>query len=293
MVEEIGMHSPSFWWLFLTYLIQLRAAQRNPELRAAWAHKMSMYMPNQLIFVDESAANECTSHRKYGWSPKGVRPHENIPFERSERWSVLPAYTVNGFLTWDIEHGSFLQELFEDFIENKLLPFCNPFPGPRSVIIMDNAPIYQSEVYQDARTLLICSGFVKFVVLRKLFSNSCPLILQIWTRSRRLLRRWRLGWSGIMSYNRRTMTSPSFLKLRWRIWPIRLVAIFVRLGLFDDDKNSPRIWLYSRFKLQYFMQVSMLSINDVSSLVHAPISSYDPLPSRLVHSGPSNPSTAR
>src|SRR5579859_1454660 len=68
-------------------------------------------MPNQLIFVDESAANERTSHRKYGWLPKGVRPHENIPFERSERWSVLPAYTVNGFLTWDIEHGSFTQEV--------------------------------------------------------------------------------------------------------------------------------------------------------------------------------------
>src|SRR5438552_11222392 len=54
---------------------------------------MSMYMPNQLIFIDESATNERTSHRKYGWSPKGVRPHENIPFERSERWSILPAYT--------------------------------------------------------------------------------------------------------------------------------------------------------------------------------------------------------
>ena len=129
MVEEVGTHSPSFWWLFLTYLIQLRAAQRNPELRAAWAHKMSMYMPNQLIFVDESAANERTSHRKYGWSPKGVRPHENIPFERSERWSVLPGYTVNGFLTWDIEHGSFSQELFHDFIENRLLLFCNAFPA--------------------------------------------------------------------------------------------------------------------------------------------------------------------
>jgi hypothetical protein len=111
-----------------------------------------------MIFVDESAANERTSHRKYGWSPSGVRPYEYIPFERSERWSVLPAYTIHGFLTWDIQHGSFSQELFEDFIEFKLLPFCTPFPGPRSVIVMDNAPVHQSEVYQHLYIYLIGRG---------------------------------------------------------------------------------------------------------------------------------------
>ena len=131
------------------YLIQLRATQRNPELRAAWAHKMSMYTPNQLIFVDESAANERTSHQKCSWSPKGVHPHENYHF-RSERWLILPAYTIDGFLTWHIEYRSFSQKLLEDFIEDKLLPFCNSFPAPRSVTIMDNASIHQSEVYQDA-----------------------------------------------------------------------------------------------------------------------------------------------
>ena len=101
-----------------------------------------------MIFVDESAANERTSHRKYGWLPSGVRPHEYIPFEHSIRWSVLPAYTIHSFLTWDIQHGSYSQELFEDFIELKLLPFCTPFPGPRSVIVMDNAPVHHSEVCQ-------------------------------------------------------------------------------------------------------------------------------------------------
>src|SRR5579859_305894 len=129
--------------------MQQRAAQRDPELRAAWTRKVASYEAEQLIFVDESAADERTSHRKYGWSPVGVRPHEYIPFERSKRWSILPAYTSKGFLTWDIQHGSFTQELFEYFIEFKLLPFCTPFPGPRSVIVMDNAPVHQSEVCQQ------------------------------------------------------------------------------------------------------------------------------------------------
>jgi DDE superfamily endonuclease len=126
--------------------MRIRAAQRNPELRADWMRKLASYTADQLIFVDESATNERTGHRKCGWAPVGITPHEDRVFQRSKRWSVLPAYTVDGFMIWDIEHGSFTQELFEDFIEFRLLPLCNPFPGVRSIIIMDNAPIHHSDV---------------------------------------------------------------------------------------------------------------------------------------------------
>ena len=108
--------------------------------------KLASYKADQLVFVDESAANERTGHRKYGWAPVGIRPHEYQLLERSKCWSILPAYTVDGFMTWKIVHGSFTQELFEDFIEFTLLPICNPFPAPRSIIVMDNAPIHRSAV---------------------------------------------------------------------------------------------------------------------------------------------------
>jgi len=123
--------------------MQICAAQCNPELRDQWMHKLADYTAEQLVFVDESAANEHTSHRKYGWASVEVTSHEYRRLERNKRWSILPTYTIDGFITWEIEHGSFSQELFEDFIENKLLPMCNPFPGVRSVIIMDNASIHQ------------------------------------------------------------------------------------------------------------------------------------------------------
>jgi len=74
-----------------------------------------------LIFVDESAANERASNRKFGWAPKGITPHEYRLFKRSERWSILPAYTVDGFITWEVLQGSFTMELFEEFIEFKVL----------------------------------------------------------------------------------------------------------------------------------------------------------------------------
>jgi hypothetical protein len=126
--------------------MQIRAAQRNPELRAAWLRKLADWTADQLIFIDESAANERTADRKYGWAPVGTTPYTTRSFKRSERWSILPAYTMDGFMTWDIRHGSYTAESFEEFIENKILPRCNPFPMPRSVIIMDNAPIHQSNV---------------------------------------------------------------------------------------------------------------------------------------------------
>src|SRR6266513_2295634 len=87
--------------------------------------KLADYTAEQLVFVDESAANEHTSHRKYGWAPVGVTPHEYRRFERSKRWSVLPAYTVDGFITWEIEHGSFSQELCDDV--GVLLDFLPPY----------------------------------------------------------------------------------------------------------------------------------------------------------------------
>lgn len=126
--------------------MQIRAAQQNPELRDLWIKTLAGWNADQLIFVDESAANERTADRKYGWAPVGVTPHVSRPFKRSERWSILPAYTINGFITWEIRHGSFTALSFEDFIEYKVLPLCNPYPLPQSVIVMDNAPIHQSEV---------------------------------------------------------------------------------------------------------------------------------------------------
>src|SRR2546423_1410494 len=57
--------------------MQIRAAQRNPELRADWIRRLAGYDAHQLIFVDESAANEQTGNRKYGWAPIGETPVAN------------------------------------------------------------------------------------------------------------------------------------------------------------------------------------------------------------------------
>jgi len=51
---------------------------------------------------------------------------------------------VEGYIAWEIYHGGYNAERFNAFIRTKLLPRMNPFPGPRSVLIMDNASAHKS-----------------------------------------------------------------------------------------------------------------------------------------------------
>src|SRR5438552_17360751 len=105
--------------------MQQRTAECDQELRNAWIGKLATMEAEQLVFLDESAANECSTHRKYGWAPVGITPHEYKSIKRSERWSVLPAYTTDGFITSESIQGSYSIELFNDFVEFNLLHFCN------------------------------------------------------------------------------------------------------------------------------------------------------------------------
>jgi len=95
------------------------------------------------VFLNELAANERTGDRKYGWSPKGTDCGVARPLKRSERWSLLPALLVDGYLSYIIFQGSITSVIFESFVEEQVLPYCSPYPGPRSVLILDNALIYK------------------------------------------------------------------------------------------------------------------------------------------------------
>ena len=64
------------------------------------------------------------------------------------RYSILPVLSLDGILAVDIVEGSFMSKKFARFI-NGLLDQINPFPGPNSIIIMDNCWIHKSEAILD------------------------------------------------------------------------------------------------------------------------------------------------
>lgn len=118
--------------------------ERDDNARADWRSRLCEYTANQLVFVDESAASERTKDRRWGWSLKGLPCRVRISGQRSSRWSILPAMGLNGYLAYEIVHGSFDSERFGFFIR-QLLRKMTPFPGPRSVLVMDNCRSHHGE----------------------------------------------------------------------------------------------------------------------------------------------------
>jgi len=74
------------------------AAERDEELRRQRQGIAPLWEPGRVICIDKSAANGRTGYRKYGYSLIGVTTVQSTPLRRGERWSILPAYTTNGFL---------------------------------------------------------------------------------------------------------------------------------------------------------------------------------------------------
>jgi len=95
-----------------------------------------------LIFLDESGINPWTTDRTHAWSKKEEVVQSKVPGPRSEIFTVLPALTVDGYIACNIYQGAVNGELFKDFVEFEVLPHCTLYPGPNSVIILDNAAIH-------------------------------------------------------------------------------------------------------------------------------------------------------
>ena len=73
--------------------MRMIAQQRNPGLQDGWIIQICGYKRDQFVFVDESACNEKTMDRKYGWAPVNEPAEGMSKLKRSKRWSLLPAYT--------------------------------------------------------------------------------------------------------------------------------------------------------------------------------------------------------
>jgi transposase len=129
-----------------------RAAERSEALRFAWQRKQLDWRAQDIVCVDESACNERTGHRKFGWSLKGTPCYTTQSQKRSERYSILPAISINGFLPCTlIRQGSITGEIFYTWLKDELLPLLSP----GQILVLDNASIHRS---RDVKALVASHG---------------------------------------------------------------------------------------------------------------------------------------
>jgi hypothetical protein len=79
------------------------------------------------------------------------------------RYSVLPAISLDGILSVSIIEGSFNTESFTDFIDG-LLDKMNRFPGPNSVIVMDNCRIHKADTIREMIEARYVTALRPFVI---------------------------------------------------------------------------------------------------------------------------------
>ena len=97
--------------------------------------------------MDESGANKRTKDRRRGWSPQGLDCSVLRYVKRSERWSILLAVTVNGYLEGALViQGSITKEIFVWWLLNRVLPQL----VPGTILVMDNASIHHNMGLEDA-----------------------------------------------------------------------------------------------------------------------------------------------
>lgn len=105
------------------------------------------------MFCDESSSNAAMGYRKYGWAPRNTIALVKRWLRKGERSSILPGYT-KGYIATIVKKGSITQEIFENWLEEDLLPVVPRIEGLPIILVMDNAAIHHSE-----RIITLCSLF--------------------------------------------------------------------------------------------------------------------------------------
>ena len=125
--------------------------EQNEALKDAWQAEMKTdFTAEMLIFLDECLFKEQTGWRLMAYAAIGDPARWQADNRRGATHSVLAAMTTDGYLPCTgIKRGFFNGDQFVDWLENRLLPHCSRYPGPRSVICLDNLSIHHDPRVDD------------------------------------------------------------------------------------------------------------------------------------------------
>lgn len=117
------------------------AKEQNLILRDDYIYRRSLFDPRCMVFLDKSRDDRSLAIPKNGYAAIRVTPVQKKPFHRGNRVSFLPAYTLDSVVYCEVYDGHTNLDFFEGYLL-RLLPHLGRYPGPRSVLFMDNASVH-------------------------------------------------------------------------------------------------------------------------------------------------------
>ncbi|GJF00404.1 transposase domain-containing protein [Phanerochaete sordida] len=136
---------------YCTKQLQIIAKERDEDVRVNYMRKAADHSPIQYAFLDETHKDERTKRRRKGRAKRGHRARRRGVFVRGKRYTLEGCLTVDGIVASTVVPGSMTRELFLEFLEHHVMPLTSPYPGPMSILVMDNARIhYGAEITELA-----------------------------------------------------------------------------------------------------------------------------------------------
>mmetsp|Transcript_60547 Transcript_60547/g.100498 ORF Transcript_60547/g.100498 Transcript_60547/m.100498 type:complete len:318 (+) Transcript_60547:2-955(+) len=146
-----ALHRIGFRRARLSYLVRNRIGQRNQDFvrRINRQHAGEM---GCLLWIDETHRDDRSLHRNYGYSAVGTPCVSDKGFRRGgKRYTALGMFDLQcGYAGHYTVEGSIDAQRFRYIFINHVLPLMNAYPGPRSVLILDNCRTHRYTYVDEA-----------------------------------------------------------------------------------------------------------------------------------------------
>jgi transposase len=149
------------------------------------AQLLAQHALDRLVFVDESGVDERDGRRRFGYAVRGRRATLKFRAGRGQRQSLVGALGLDGMIAVRSVTGTTNAAEFLDFILTCLLPRCTPWPGPRSVLVLDNASIHKAP---ELRTVLLRAGV--FILFLPAYTPQLNPLELVWNQVKSRLKRF-------------------------------------------------------------------------------------------------------
>jgi transposase len=120
----------------------MRAAEQDrPDVatrRELWRAAQPFIDPHSLVFLDETGVNTKMA-RLYGWSPKGERCRDRVPFGHWKTMTFIASLRLTGLTAPWVLDGPMDGEAFRVYVRDVLAPTLQR----GDVVVLDNLPAHK------------------------------------------------------------------------------------------------------------------------------------------------------